>query len=107
MAADRTTFEDDLGNARLAGHVVPDLSASMGDTLTAQGPGEAAIWLPQSGGAAVNSVTAADASIVIAGTSADPTVATGTLDVIATVHPPAADWSNNSHKIDLAKVFAS
>ena len=51
------------------------------------------------GGGTVTSVTAADTSIVIAGTAAAPTVATGTLDVIAADHPAAADWSNNSHKI--------
>lgn len=28
-----------------------------------------------------------------------PTVETGTLDRVANLHPPAADWSNNSHKI--------
>ncbi len=42
----------------------------------------------------VTSVTATDTSIVVAGTGAAPTIATGTLDVTA-----AADWSNNSHKI--------
>ncbi len=47
----------------------------------------------------VTSVTAADTSIVIAGTATDPTVKTATLDVIAADHPAAADWSNNSHKI--------
>lgn len=47
----------------------------------------------------VTSVTAGDTSIVIGGTASDPTVATNTLDVIATNHPPAADWSNNSKKI--------
>lgn len=51
------------------------------------------------GSGTVTSVTAADTSIVIAGTATDPTVKTGTLDVIAADHPPAADWSNNSHKI--------
>ena len=51
------------------------------------------------GSGTVQSVTAADTSIVIAGTATDPTVKTGTLDVIAADHPPAADWSNNSHKI--------
>ena len=45
------------------------------------------------------SVTAADTSIVVAGAAGVRTIATGTLDVIATQHPPAADWSNNSHKI--------
>ncbi len=47
----------------------------------------------------VTSVAAADTSIVVAGTTAAPTLATGTLDVIAADHPPAANWSNNSHKI--------
>ena len=51
------------------------------------------------GSGTVTSVTAADTSIVIAGTATDPTVKTGTLDVIAADHPPAADWSNNSKKI--------
>jgi hypothetical protein len=47
----------------------------------------------------VTGVTAADTSIVIGGTSGAPTVRTSTLDVIATQHPPAAAWSNNSQKI--------
>lgn len=48
----------------------------------------------------VTSVTAADASIVVSGTPAvAPALATGTLDVIAAQHPPAASWSNNSKKI--------
>jgi len=53
-----------------------------------------------SGTGTVTSVAAADTSIVIGGTpTVAPTVATGTLDVIATDHPPAANWSNNSKKI--------
>ena len=52
-----------------------------------------------SGTAPVTSVAAGDTSIVVGGTSAAPTVETGTLDVIASDHPPAANWSNNSHKI--------
>ena len=51
------------------------------------------------GGGSVNSVTAGDTSIVVGGTSADPTIKTATLDVIAADHPPAANWSNNSKKI--------
>lgn len=51
------------------------------------------------GSSGVNSVAAADTSIVVAGTPADPTVRTATLDVIAADHPPAANWSNNSKKI--------
>lgn len=55
--------------------------------------------LSGSGGGTVTSVTAGDASIVIGGTATAPTVETGTLDQVANLHPPAADWSNNSHKI--------
>lgn len=51
------------------------------------------------GSGTVTSVTAADTSIVVGGTAAAPTVATGTLDVIAADHAPAADWSNNGHAI--------
>lgn len=44
-------------------------------------------------------VSAGDTSIVVGGTSSAPTIETATLNVIASDHPPAADWSNNSHKI--------
>ena len=47
----------------------------------------------------VSSVTAGDTSIVVGGSGSAPTIETGTLDVIAADHPPAANWSNNSHKI--------
>jgi len=50
-------------------------------------------------GQVVHTVAATDTSIVVGGTATAPTIATGTLDVIAADHPPAADWSNNSHKI--------
>lgn len=52
------------------------------------------------GSGTVTSVTAADTSIVTGGTPGVAiTLATGTLDVIANDHPPAANWSNNTHKI--------
>jgi hypothetical protein len=47
----------------------------------------------------VASVAAGDTSIVVGGSASNPTLETGTLDVIATDHPPAGNWSNNSHKI--------
>lgn len=47
----------------------------------------------------LTALTAADGSVVVGGTATHPTVATGTLDAVASAHPPAADWSNNSHKI--------
>lgn len=46
----------------------------------------------------VRSVTAADTSVVIGGTGTAPTVRTGTLDVVATQHPPAASVPMNSQK---------
>jgi hypothetical protein len=51
------------------------------------------------GGGAVNSVSAGDTSVLIPTTTGSVTVTTGTLDAIATDHPPAGNWSNNSHKI--------
>jgi hypothetical protein len=51
------------------------------------------------GSGMVDSVTAGDLSIVVGGTASNPTVETGTLDEIATLHPPAGNWSNNSKKI--------
>jgi hypothetical protein len=51
------------------------------------------------GAGAVTSVTAADTSVVVGGTSTAPTVRTSTLDVIASDHPPVANWSNNGNAI--------
>jgi hypothetical protein len=56
-------------------------------------------WTVPAGGGTVTSVTAGDTSIVVGGSANAPTVETATLDVIATDHPPAANWSNNSKKI--------
>lgn len=47
----------------------------------------------------VDSVTAADSSVVVGGTPDSPTVRTGTLDVIASQHPPAAAVGMNGQKI--------
>jgi parallel beta-helix repeat protein len=58
-----------------------------------------AVALATAGGGTVTSVTAGDTSIVVGGTGTAPTIETGTLDVIAADHPPAANWSNNSRKI--------
>ncbi len=56
-------------------------------------------WQDIGGSGAVSSVAAADTSVVVTPTIGAVTVRTNTLDVIAADHPPAADWSNNSHKI--------
>lgn len=50
-------------------------------------------------GGGVTSVAATDVSIVVTGTATAPTIATGTLDVIATQHPPAAAVAMNAKKI--------
>ncbi len=47
----------------------------------------------------VQSVAAEDASIVVDGTADDPTIRTGTLDAIATQHPPVAAVALNAQKI--------
>jgi hypothetical protein len=46
----------------------------------------------------VSTVTAGDASIVVKGTTANPTIETGTLDKISTLHPAAAAVSFNNHR---------
>jgi len=51
------------------------------------------------GGGTVTSVSAGDTSIVVGGTATDPTIETGTLDKVANLHPPVANWSNNAKKI--------
>lgn len=94
---DQFTFEDQLGNVRLAG-TLNDEGATPGDVLTVQADGSIAAD-PTGGGGAVDSVTAADTSIVIGGTATDPTVRTNTLDVIAADHPPAAAVAMNAKKI--------
>lgn len=69
------------------------------------GPKTAGTWVGHgpytfgSSSGTVTSVTAANTSIVVGGTGTAPTVRTNTLDVVATQEPPAANWSNNGHKI--------
>lgn len=77
---------------------VPSGTPAAGDVPTVIADGSPATsWQP--GGGGVATVTAADTSVVIGGTSTNPTVRTATLDVIAADHPPAASWSNNGKKI--------
>lgn len=63
---------------------------------TAGAPGS---WSNAGSAGSVDSVTAGDASVVVGGTASAPTIETGTLDEIATLHPPAGNWSNNSYAI--------
>jgi len=46
-----------------------------------------------------STVAAGDASITVGGAAANPTIETGTLDQIATLHAPLAAWSNAGFKI--------
>lgn len=48
----------------------------------------------------VQSVTAGDDSIVVGGTASAPTIETGTLDEIASLHPPVAAVDFNSQNIN-------
>jgi hypothetical protein len=82
-----------------ARYVRANLTALSGGTLTAELAFSLALGLSAGGAGPGITVTAADTSIVVGGTSSAVTVATGTLDVIATQHAPAAAWSNNSKKI--------
>ena len=68
---------------------------SLGNGLTSGNPGGGG----GSGSGTVTSVTATDASVVVAGTATDPTIATGTLNAIATAHPPTAAVALNAQKI--------
>jgi hypothetical protein len=51
------------------------------------------------GGGAVNSVSAGDASVIIAPVTGAVVVTTGTLDQIANLHIAAANWTNGGFKI--------
>jgi hypothetical protein len=78
-------------------------AGTSGYVLTSNGAGALPSFQAGAGGGGsgtVTSVTATDTSIVVSGTDTiAPTLATGTLDVVAAQHPPAANWSNNSYKI--------
>ena len=84
------------GNVSLNSHKITSLANGSG-AQDAAAFGQIPTSASQIGG--VTSVAAGDTSIVVGGTSAAPTLETGTLDVIAADHPPAGNWSNNSHKI--------
>lgn len=56
-------------------------------------------YISGGGSGGISTLTAADTSVVVAGTATAKTVRTNTLDVIAAQHAAASDWSNNSHKI--------
>lgn len=72
-------------------------SGTAGWVLVSDNSGNLTLQAPTAAG--VSSVTAGDASIAVGGAGSAPTLETGTLDQIASLHPAAANWSNNSHKI--------
>lgn len=62
--------------------------------------GTGAYSTPAGGGSGtVTNVSSADTSIAVTNPTTTPSLKVATLDVIATNEPPAANWSNNSHKI--------
>lgn len=54
---------------------------------------------PVGSGGGIAALTAADGSIVVDSSSSPVTLRTGSLDAIATLHPPAADISVAGHKV--------
>jgi hypothetical protein len=80
----------------LQGVAVASTAPSSGQVLEYNG----SQWAPgNAGSGTVTSVTAGDASIVVSGTGAAPVLEAGTLDEIATLHPPAASVPMNGQKL--------
>lgn len=73
----------------------------IGSTTQVETDGKVSVTVPGgTGSGTVTSVAAADGSVVVGGTpSVAPTVRTGTLDAIATAHPPVAALAMNGQKI--------
>jgi hypothetical protein len=85
-----------LGALPLAGGTMTGAIAMGANKLTGVGNGSGAQDAAAFGQIPV--LAAADTSIVVAGTATAPTLATATLDVIATVHAPAASVPMNGQK---------
>jgi hypothetical protein len=86
--------------AQMAGYMpVPSGTAVAGyvPVVVSNGSPQTA-WGPPSTGS-VASVTAGDASIAIGGTGTNPTVKTGRLDQIASLHPPTSAVAMNGQKL--------
>ena len=96
------------GNTLITGHGAPSNNIGIdGDyymdntnpgSLVIYGPKTAGVW-PGGNAFGGGNLTAADGSVVVGGSVGAQTVRTGTLDVVAGLHPAAADWSNSGHKI--------
>lgn len=98
----------DLTLNQLLNQVAQKLSGAPGSPVEAQlyydttlhqyGIWNGTAWVYFSAGA-VLSVSAGDASVLVSPTTGAVVVTSGTLDQIANLHPPAANWSNNNKKI--------
>ncbi|MGH3165250.1 MAG: hypothetical protein ACRDN0_05070, partial [Trebonia sp.] len=79
---------------------VPTGTALSGQVPVATGSGNATAWgtVSGGGGSGITSVTNGDASVLVGGTATAITLETATLDVIATLHPPAAAVPFNGKK---------
>jgi hypothetical protein len=74
-------------------------TAATGDVLTATSATTATWQVPTGVGGGVSSVSAGDASIAVGGTASAPTVETGRLDQVASLHPPTAAVGMNGQKV--------
>ena len=85
-----------------ASAVTVDTSSQTWTQFSGAGEINAGTGLSKSGNTLSNtgvlSAAAADTSVVVGGTASAPTFRTGTLDVVATQHPPVASVSMNSQK---------
>lgn len=81
---------------------VPTGTALEGQVPIATGDGNATAWgtLGEGGDSGITSVTNGDPSIAVSGTAEEILLETGTLDKIASLHPPVEGWSNNGQKIE-------
>ena len=100
--ANGTASGDAVNFGQLSGLMpVPSGTALSGQVPVASGTGNQSAWGTVGGGSGsgITSVTAGDGSVVASGTAEAIVLETGTLDEIASLHPPAANWSNNGQKI--------
>lgn len=84
---------DVAGAVWWVGPVAPDVGGT--------GATASDVWLNTTGATppgGVTSVTAGDTSITVGGTASAPTIETGTLDVTATLHPPAGPVPMNGQR---------
>ncbi len=98
-----TSFSDaaTYGQLTTLAMPIPSGTALSGQVPVASGTGNETAWgtVGGGGGSGITSVTAGDASVAAGGTSTAITLETGTLDKIASLHPPAAAVPMNGQKL--------